>query len=76
MIEYALRRAAVHPALDVCDGGLTQNQKADMNTYESPTITELGSVADFTRQDGWDIDFDGRLAHDRNGVPGPFGGGS
>ena len=54
---------------------LTQNQKADMNTYETPTITELGSVADFTRQDGWDIDFDGRLAHDRNGVPGPFGGG-
>ena len=46
-----------------------------MNTYETPAIIELGSVADFTRRDSWDIDFDGRLGHDHNGVPGPFGGG-
>ena len=32
-----------------------------MNTYETPAITELGSVADFTRQDSWDIDFDGQV---------------
>jgi hypothetical protein len=30
-----------------------------MLTYESPAITELGSVADFTRADGIGLDFDG-----------------
>jgi hypothetical protein len=30
-------------------------------TYETPAITELGSVADFTRADSFAIDFDGRL---------------
>ena len=24
-----------------------------MSTYEAPTVTELGSIADFTRGDGW-----------------------
>ena len=31
--------------------------------YETPTITELGSVADFTRNDRWALDFDGLLFH-------------
>lgn len=28
-------------------------------TYESPTITEIGSIADFTRGDGRHREFDG-----------------
>jgi hypothetical protein len=31
--------------------------------YETPSITELGSVADFTRADRWAFDFDGFLFH-------------
>jgi hypothetical protein len=30
-------------------------------TYETPAITELGSVADFTRADSFAFAFDGRL---------------
>jgi hypothetical protein len=29
-----------------------------MTTYESPTITELGSIADFTSGHGWRGDHD------------------
>ena len=29
-----------------------------MATYEPPTITDLGSIADFTRGDGWRGDHD------------------
>ncbi len=29
--------------------------------YEPPTITELGSIADFTRADSFALDYDGRL---------------
>jgi hypothetical protein len=37
--------------------------------YETPTITELGSVADFTRADRFAFAFDGFLFHgsDHNG---------
>lgn len=31
-------------------------------TYETPTITELGSVADFTRADSFALHFDGWLS--------------
>jgi hypothetical protein len=30
-------------------------------TYETPTITELGSVADFTRQDSLALAYDGKI---------------
>ena len=40
-------------------------------TYETPTITDLGSVADFTRADTWALRFDGLLFHG----PQPSGGG-
>ncbi len=40
-------------------------------TYETPTITDLGSVADFTRADRWALRFDGMLFH---GPPKPGGG--
>jgi hypothetical protein len=30
-------------------------------TYETPVISELGSVADFTRADSFAIAFDGRF---------------
>lgn len=39
-------------------------------TYETPTITELGSVADFTRADSFAWDFDGRWLRGDND-PGP-----
>jgi hypothetical protein len=37
-----------------------------MESYETPTITELGSVADFTRGDSVALDWDGRLFHRDN----------
>jgi hypothetical protein len=37
-------------------------------TYEAPTITELGSVADFTREDRWAWDHDGWLLHRGGGT--------
>lgn len=41
-------------------------------TYETPTITDLGSVADFTRADRWALRFDGMFFHG----PQPSGGGT
>ena len=43
--------------------------------YETPTITELGSVADFTRNDVWALDFDGWLFHGEKPRRGGGGGG-
>lgn len=34
-----------------------------MAAYDSPVLTELGSVADFTRADELAIDYDGALFH-------------
>lgn len=31
--------------------------------YEAPAITELGSVADFTKADDLALDWDGKLFH-------------
>lgn len=31
-----------------------------MVSYEAPAVIELGSVADFTQQDQWDWDYDGK----------------
>jgi hypothetical protein len=36
------------------------SRRADNMTYETPTITELGSVADFTRADSLALDYDGK----------------
>jgi hypothetical protein len=36
-------------------------EKADMSKYETPAITELGSVADFTQGAGNDFNWDGGL---------------
>lgn len=30
-------------------------------TYDTPTITELGSIADFTRADSFAVAFDGKF---------------
>lgn len=38
-----------------------------MTPYETPTITELGTIADFTQQNGFAFDFDGRLFRGRSG---------
>lgn len=46
-----------------------------MAQYEAPTITELGSVADFTRADALSIQFDGVLFHGKKAKPGDGGGG-
>ncbi|HSB85443.1 MAG TPA: lasso RiPP family leader peptide-containing protein [Ilumatobacteraceae bacterium] len=40
-------------------------------TYESPRVTELGSVADFTRADRWALDWDGRFLHANYKTPPP-----
>ena len=32
-------------------------------TYETPAITELGTVADFTRADEWGGIYDGQIFH-------------
>jgi hypothetical protein len=45
--------------------------EADMTTYETPTVTELGSVADFTSNDKWALAFDGFLLHRETGGGGP-----
>jgi hypothetical protein len=45
-------------------------------TYETPTITDLGSVADFTRADSWAVRFDGLLFHGSKPNPGGGGGGT
>ncbi len=37
-----------------------------MTTYETPSVTELGSVADFTHADRWALNFDGFLLHKGN----------
>jgi hypothetical protein len=34
--------------------------------YEAPAITELGSVADFTRADEVALDWDGKAFHTRD----------
>jgi hypothetical protein len=34
-----------------------------MTSYETPTITELGTVEEFTRADRWALAFDGVLLH-------------
>lgn len=44
-----------------------------MPTYETPTITELGSVAEFTRRDTLAFDFDGRLFRGDKEEPGAGG---
>jgi len=41
-----------------------------MQEYETPTITELGSVADFTRADVIGRLFDGRDFHGSDRPPG------
>ena len=43
--------------------------------YETPTITDLGSVADFTRADSFAVRFDGLLFHGNKPKPGGGGGG-
>ena len=50
-------------------------EKADMSTYETPAITELGSVADFTQGSGTDHNWDGGLDFFST-RPGGGGGGS
>lgn len=41
-----------------------------MPGYSSPSLTELGSVADFTNEDRFAIDFDGNLLRgDHKGTP-------
>jgi hypothetical protein len=48
-----------------------------MQTYETPAITELGSVADFTQGTGSDFQYDGGLDFWGTRVkPGTGGGGS
>jgi hypothetical protein len=44
-----------------------------MSTYETPAITELGSVADFTRGAGNDWNWDGGLDFKSSDKPGPGG---
>ena len=36
-------------------------EKADMSTYETPAITEIGSVAEFTQGAGSNLHYDGGL---------------
>jgi hypothetical protein len=43
-------------------------------TYETPKITELGSIADFTQANSVAIDWDGQLFH--RGTGGGGGGGT
>jgi hypothetical protein len=39
------------------------SKETNMSDYETPAITELGSVADFTRADRFAFAFDGFLFH-------------
>jgi hypothetical protein len=39
----------------------------DTMTYETPTISELGAVADFTRADSLALDYDGAAFHKTDG---------
>jgi hypothetical protein len=48
---------------DVVSGNDINHQETDQMNYETPTITELGSVADFTRADRFAFAFDGFLFH-------------
>jgi hypothetical protein len=43
--------------------GLDGKGGIPMAAYDSPVLTELGSVADFTRADELAIDYDGALFH-------------
>lgn len=47
-----------------------------MSEYEAPMITEIGSIADLTRGDSLNWDFDGMIFHsDSKGGGGGGGGG-
>lgn len=47
-----------------------------MKDYSTPSITELGTVADFTRADKWDLAYDGALFHSKSKPGNPGGGGT
>ena len=48
---------------DVVSGNNINHQETDDMNYEAPAITELGSVADFTRADRIAFAFDGVYFH-------------
>jgi hypothetical protein len=47
-----------------------------MERYEPPEIVELGSVADFTGRDHFDLDYDGKWFRGPGIVDDYFGGGT
>jgi hypothetical protein len=57
--------------LSAAETNTTGPEEVEMSTYETPTITELGTVEEFTRADRWALSFDGVLLHKGNSSPTP-----